>query len=141
MTEKCKVTKTDGDFAEVVFIRKSACSANCASCGGCKDEKEHRAIVKNKIGAKVNDIAIVYTKDSALISAIFLVMILPIIIFLGGYVLLSSLLRDTLLSGILSFLICLCFVFVLKKIDKKIAPMPEIVEITYSKEKEKADGY
>ena len=79
------VDKTNDSYAIVRVLKKSACGENCASCkGGCVPT-ERSVKVKNTISAKVGERVVLEMKDSKVLTAAFIVYILPMIVFFSGY--------------------------------------------------------
>ncbi len=79
------VDEVYGAYAVVRVLKKSACGENCAACkGGCMPT-ERSVRVKNTANAKKGDKVVLEIKDTKVLSAAFIVYILPIIVFFIGY--------------------------------------------------------
>lgn len=87
MQQLVRVAKVYPDgFADVYVQRESACSGDCHKCSGCGAAKQQvYAHAKNLIGAVPGDKVIVNSDDRQVISAMFVVYILPLILLLSGY--------------------------------------------------------
>lgn len=129
MKETGKVIKTYNGFADVRFIRKSACGENCANCmGGCK-EKEHIARVKNAPFASIGDDVLVYTNPKKAYFSMFLIFILPVIIFTFIFSLVYIMAKNKIVSFFAAFFVLTVYFFLIKHYEKIISPVPEICEI------------
>ncbi|MBE6978392.1 MAG: hypothetical protein E7438_07185 [Ruminococcaceae bacterium] len=74
--------------AEVIRMRESACSGDCHQCSGCGSTKQTMVLrVENPIGAKVGDWVVIEAKTSAVLKAAAALYILPLVLFVGGYLL------------------------------------------------------
>ena len=129
------VMKTDKEFATVLFSRSSACGENCAGCGACS-KKHHTSLVLNKLCAKKSDTVEVLLSDKTTNSALFLIFILPVIIFVLAYSVVFSLTESHATGALISISITIIYAFIIKKNDKKIAPKPEIIRIISSRKDE-----
>lgn len=97
----CRVL-SDG-MAEVVRIRESACSGDCHQCSGCGAARETMILkAENPIGAKAGDLVKVQSDSSPVLKAAAVLYILPLVMFLAGYLLGENLWG----RGILVSLIC-----------------------------------
>lgn len=94
MKQTVTVTALSGTFAEVSYLRPTACHGDCDHCaGGCGEmaAKEQVTVrAENTIGAAVGDRVVIETETGKVFSAIFLVYALPIVLFFLGYFLLSG---------------------------------------------------
>ena len=74
--------------AEVVRVRESACSGDCHQCSGCGATQQTMVIrAENPIHAKEGDWVVVEAKTGALLKAAAVLYILPLILFVAGYIL------------------------------------------------------
>lgn len=88
MTQEAVVIKQmPDDMAEVLVIRASACGGNCASCGGCKANRELRVPARNGIGAVPGQRVTIETASPRIFGAIVLVYLMPMLGMILGYVL------------------------------------------------------
>ncbi len=107
MQQTVRVTKLlEAGYAEVFFERQSACSGDCHKCGGCGAVKEKLFVrAKNQIGAQPGDQVIVESDTKSVMISIFLVYLLPVVLFFAGYALGSALnFMSGLMGGIGFFL-------------------------------------
>ena len=92
MTQYAVVTKILPDgMAEVAVIRGTACGGHCGSCDSCIFDSEIKTAAKNKVSAFPGQRVVISTKSSKIYGALFLVYVLPLVLFLVGYILASSL--------------------------------------------------
>ncbi len=86
MTNDAIVTKLmPNNTAEVVVTRLTACGGNCGRCEGCVCDNEVRAIANNPLGAKPGQKVVIESQSSKVFGAVALVYIMPIVLFLAGY--------------------------------------------------------
>lgn len=85
-TVRVRNIHTDGT-AEVVLIRQSACSGDCHKCAGCGAAEETVVFTaKNPINAKPGDLVKVETATGAVLGAAAVTYLLPLVLFLAGYI-------------------------------------------------------
>ena len=85
-TVRVRNIRTDGT-AEVVLIRQSACSGDCHKCAGCGAAEETVVFTaKNPINAKPGDLVKVETATGAVLGAAAVTYLLPLVLFLAGYI-------------------------------------------------------
>lgn len=87
MTQVAQVERIlEGNLAEILVERASACGENCATCsmGGAKG-RIVRAKAENTIGAKPGDRVVVSSKSSQILGAAFAVYLLPLILLFVSY--------------------------------------------------------
>lgn len=84
------VKKLDGDFAVVSVIRRDSCGGNCSSCGGC-EKKEAVTYAENRINAGVGDRVRIESDSKRVLGVAFLLYILPVIVFIAVYAVMSEL--------------------------------------------------
>ncbi len=86
MTNDAVVTKlTEHDTAEVAVTRLTACGGNCENCEACVFDSEVRAIADNPLGAKPGQRVVIESRSAKVFGAVLTVYILPIVLFLAGY--------------------------------------------------------
>ena len=114
--------------AEVIRMRQSACSGDCHQCSGCGSTPQTMVLrVENPIGAKVGDWVVIEAKTGAVLKAAAALYILPLVLFIGGYLLGEHLWRMGIpvsLGGLL-----LGFVLV-KLLDRKMSKKDNTYTIT-----------
>ncbi len=92
MTQEAVVTRLlPGGMAEVAVKRTTACGGNCASCESCVFQNELKTPALNRIQARPGQKVLIESQSSRIFKAAFLVYVLPLLLFLLGY-LFSSLL-------------------------------------------------
>ena len=86
MTNNAVVTKLmPHNTAEVAVTRLTACGGNCGSCESCVYDNEVRAVANNPLGAKPGQRVVIESRSSKVYGAVMLVYIMPIVLFLAGY--------------------------------------------------------
>lgn len=94
----------DDGTAQVVCIRESACSGDCHKCSGCGAVQQTvtvRAI--NRIGARPGELVTVETGSAPVLQAAAMLYLLPVLLFVLGYLLGAQLWRSGGLCGGISF--------------------------------------
>ncbi len=86
MTQNAIVIKLLSDtMAEVVVTRQTACGHSCSSCESCVYQSEIRTVARNTIHAAPGQHVIIASQTSSVFKAVFLVYVLPLVLFLSGY--------------------------------------------------------
>ena len=76
----------ENGMAEVIRIRESACSGDCHKCSGCGAQSETMILtVHNPIGAKAGDMVVIESATGPVLKAAAMLYILPVVLFLLGY--------------------------------------------------------
>lgn len=106
-------------MAEVSKVRESACSGDCHQCAGCGAARETVVLrAKNPVGAKAGDVVKIESASSPVLKAAAALYLLPILLFLCGYVLGENLWG----KGVLVSLCGLCLGAVpARVIDRRLA--------------------
>ena len=85
-TVKVRRLLPDGK-AEVIRIRESACSGECHKCAGCGAAQQTMLFTaENPIGAEVGDMVVVTTETAPVLKAAAILYIMPLLLFLAGYI-------------------------------------------------------
>lgn len=85
MTETAKVKSLNGDRATLVCNDSVGCRSCCGK-GFCKvREKTYEARVREGLDLRVGDDVKVHLPGGQVVLSVFLVMILPLLLFLGGF--------------------------------------------------------
>ena len=72
--------------AELIIRRESACSGDCHKCAGCGAvEQTLRLTADNHLGAKKGDIVWIESESRVVLKGAALVYLLPLLLFLTGY--------------------------------------------------------
>lgn len=91
-------------MAEVTLVRQSACSGDCHQCSGCGAAKQTLALqAKNPIGAKPGDVVKVESESPPILKAAAVLYILPLVLFLAGYLLGENLWGKGILVSLCAF--------------------------------------
>lgn len=78
--------------AELLVRRESACSGDCHKCGGCGGvEQVLRLTAKDAVGVQKGDIVYVESDGAVVLKGAFLLYLLPVVLFLAGYLAAMSL--------------------------------------------------
>ena len=81
-----EVVSVNGDYAEVVIKKESACGENCASCGMCDMSKLRKVKVLNEDDAKVGDEVEIFLDSRKSLLLAIITFILPLIIFFVSFI-------------------------------------------------------
>ena len=124
MTQNAKVIKLlDHDRALVQVERMSACGENCASCAaGCSSKNVSTVVAVNKISAANGDDVIIKTKTSKILTAAFIVYLVPVFLFIIVYVFTNSLHlseKASILISVAAFFAGIAFAWVYNRSQSK----------------------
>ena len=76
----------DRDYAVISVPRKSACGHDCEECAGCGvSGAAVRAKAINTVGAKVGEKVVVHSDTKKMLRIVALVYMIPVVLFLLGY--------------------------------------------------------
>ena len=89
MQQRVKVRSCDPNgTAQVMVLRQSACSGDCHKCSGCgAAEQTVIFTAQNPIGAKPGDLVTVEAASGPVLKAAAVLYMLPLVLFIGGYLL------------------------------------------------------
>ena len=117
-----EVVELNGKKALVRIQRTSSCGENCAECdGGCKPTSSV-VLANNNISAKVGDTVKIEMNSIIFMSMAFIGYILPIIVCIATYFIVSSFTDNIVIadaSAILSLIAVLLIFFIIDKMPKK----------------------
>ena len=114
--------------AEVIRQRESACSGDCHKCSGCGSEGQTVQLrVDNPIGAKVGDWVTLEAKTAAVLKAAAALYILPLALFIGGYLLGEHLWQRGILISLAGLMLGM---FLVKLLDKNMTKKGNAYTIT-----------
>lgn len=87
MEQTVQVRNTlENGMAQVIRTRESACSGDCHKCSGCGAQQETMILtVHNPIGAKAGDLVVIESATGPVLKAAAMLYILPVVLFLAGY--------------------------------------------------------
>lgn len=87
MQQKATVESVQPDGTATLLIRRqSACSGDCHKCGGCGAVGQTLHIrAENPIGAQAGELVYVESESKTVLSAAALVYLLPLALFVAGY--------------------------------------------------------
>ena len=87
MEQLVRVRKVFPDgTAEVLLVRESACSGDCHKCSGCGAAQETLLLnANNPIGAQVGQIVVVESASGPVLKAAAMLYMLPLVLFIGLY--------------------------------------------------------
>ena len=90
--------------AQVMHVRESACSGDCHKCSGCGAVKETLLFTAhNPIGAVPGDKVIVTSESGTVLKAAAVLYMVPVILFVAGYILGQLLWQSGALIGGIGF--------------------------------------
>ena len=82
----------DADHVEISVPRKSACGHDCEECAGCGvSGASVYARASNPIGAQPGQKVVVESSTKNMLRIVVLVYLIPVVLFLAGYVIMSLL--------------------------------------------------
>ena len=89
MQQKVRVLTNNPDgSAQVVYVRQSACSGDCHKCSGCGAVEQAMIFTAhNPIGARPGDIVNVESATGPVLKAAAVLYMLPLVLFIAGYLL------------------------------------------------------
>ena len=129
MKQVGRVVEVRDGTAYVLVRRASACGENCAHCkGGCAPTNL-RANAANTAGAAVGDMVTIETADGAVLRSAALVYVMPLVVMLACYLIADALAHITAVSIIVSIIGLAGSFFILRAVDKRMAPKPEITAV------------
>ena len=94
----------DDGTAQVICIRKSACSGDCHQCSGCGAAKETILLTAdNPIGAAAGDLVNLRSETGPVLKAAMVLYMMPLALFFAGYAIAAALDLSGALFGTLAF--------------------------------------
>ena len=82
----------DDTHARIAVPRKTACGHDCEECAGCGvTGMVVRAVAENRVGARIGDKVVVESSTKTALGIVLLVYMVPVVLFLAGYLLTFSL--------------------------------------------------
>ncbi len=110
-----------GAYSKVKLLRHTACG-NCGACQLGDDQKDVHLVAKNDVHAHVGDMVEVAMATDSVLSAAFIMYVIPLIaLFAGlatGYFLFQSSPNSEMFSGLLGLVFMVMAFLVIKKNDK-----------------------
>ena len=110
-----------GAYSKVKLLRHTACG-NCGACQLGDDQKDVHLVAKNDVHAHVGDMVEVAMATDSVLSAAFIMYVIPLIaLFAGlaaGYFLFQSSPNSEMFSGLLGLVLMVMAFFVIKMNDK-----------------------
>lgn len=87
MQQRARVTAClPNGRAQIAVIRESACSGDCHHCAGCGAVQQTvHAVAQNPIGAQCGEVVLIESAGGTVLLAAALIYLLPLGLFLGGY--------------------------------------------------------
>ena len=107
MEQLVRVQKVNADgTAQVLHLRQSACSGDCHKCSGCGAVQQKMLLTaQNPIGAKPGQAVIVRSETAPVLAAAAVLYMLPLVLFVAGYLLGLSRWGSGGLAGLVGFLL------------------------------------
>ena len=94
----------DDGTARVAHVRESACSGDCHKCSGCGAAKETLILTaRNPINAPVGSTVVIHSESGPVLAAAAMLYMMPLGLFVLGYLLGSLLWQRGGLVGIAAF--------------------------------------
>ena len=114
--------------AEVLRVRESACSGDCHECSGCGSSRQTMVILaENPIDARVGDWVVIEAKSDAVLKAAAMLYIVPLVLFITGYLLGEHLWQRGILLALMGLLLGLILV---KLLDRHMTKKDSVYTIT-----------
>lgn len=114
--------------AEVIRVRESACSGDCHKCSGCGAAQQTMLLtVENPIGARVGDLVVISSGSAAVLKAAAVLYMLPLLLFLAGYLAGQLLWQRGPLLGLCGVVVGIAFI---KLYDKRLSKKEIVYTIT-----------
>lgn len=99
------------DMAEVIRVRESACSGDCHKCSGCGAAQQTMLLTAhNLIGAKPGDMVVVSSETKTVLKAAAVFYLMPLVLFLVGYLAGESLWQKGVILGLAGLLLGMVFI-------------------------------
>ena len=120
-------------MAEVIRVRESACSGDCHKCSGCGAAQQNLLLTaRNPIGAQPGDMVVVSSETKTVLKAAAVLYMLPLVLFIVGYLLGESLWQRGGLVSICAVVLCIVLI---KLYDRRLAKKEILYTITGFAEK------
>lgn len=114
--------------AEVIRVRESACSGDCHQCSGCGAAQQTLLLTaENPIGARVGDLVVISSTSAVVLKAAAVLYMLPLVLFLAGYLLGQLLWQRGALPGLCGLVLGIA---VIKIYDKRLSKKEIVYTIT-----------
>ncbi len=130
MLQRGVIEGIDRDMAKVKITRSSACGENCASCGLCPGRS---AVVEavNDACADIGDTVIISMSDKKVLTAAFLVYIVPLFALVAGYFAGEALFKNETAAASSGLLVMAVTFGAIIRFDKKLKRRytPRVVDI------------
>lgn len=126
MEQLVRVQKLNGDgTAQVLHVRKSACSGDCHKCSGCGAVEQNMLFTaRNPIGAQPGQVVTVRTESGPVLAAAAVLYLLPLVLFFVGYLVFFLAWEQGTLGGLLGFALGFAMAAVY---DRRVARKKETV--------------
>ena len=120
-------------MAEVIRVRESACSGDCHKCSGCGAAQQNLLLTaRNPIGAQPGDMVVISSETKTVLKAAAVLYMLPLVLFIVGYLLGESLWQRGGLVSICAVILCIVLI---KLYDRRLAKKEILYTITGFAEK------
>lgn len=116
MTQIGKIKAVTKQGVTVSVIRKGACGDNCSMCGSCNAQTVD-VVANCELDVRVGDAVELSSSDTAVIGGMFCLFILPILLPLSAYLLLSTMLGSVMgwVGAGVALVVCLLLIRALSK--------------------------
>lgn len=107
MEQLVKVVSRNSDgMARVVLVRQSACSGDCHKCAGCGAQEQTMFVTAhNPIDAPVGAFVVIRSDSAPVLAAAAVLYMLPLALFLAGYLLADGLWQRGGMGGCIAFVL------------------------------------
>jgi sigma-E factor negative regulatory protein RseC len=135
MEETGTVVEIRGQVALVSTVAKGACHS-CSARGVCHLGGDNTMVVEawNRRGARVGDTVLIRLSSRSVLGAAFLLYLVPLLVFLGGFILGQVLTQNQLWAVVWGFFLMAAVYVGIRFLDRWLHRMkklrPEIMEIT-----------
>ena len=111
----------DADHAEISVPRKSACGHDCEECAGCGvTGAAVHARASNPIGARPGQKVVVESSTKNMLRIVVLVYLIPVVLFLAGYVIPTMLSASAGLSIFIAVLGFVAGILIAVRYDRRL---------------------
>ena len=114
MEQLVRVQKLNADgTAQVLHARQSACSGDCHKCSGCGAQQQSMLITaQNPIHAQPGQLVTIRAASGPVLLAAMVVYIMPLVLFIGGYLWFMQRWNAGWFGGLIAFLAGIAFALI-----------------------------
>ena len=112
------IVKEMGNYSKVKLVRHTACG-NCGACQLGDEQKDIMLVAKNSAGAKMGDLVEVTMATDSVLSAAFIMYVIPLAGLLIGLLIGQALFNGSDVYSALSGLVLMSLMFMMIKLNDK----------------------